>query len=106
MEVYFTDHQTPEQQQEALEKLLQHMRTVAQAVMSVEDKASADAAAEMMKETKNVIQNEALMEIISSMDAEVVSKAMKDAVSEKEIDATIKRIRENDYYGSEKLKSM
>lgn len=97
---------TPEQQLEALEKLLQHMRTVAQAVMSVEDKASADAAAEMMKETKNELQTEALMEIISSMDAEVVSKAMKDAVSEKEIDAAIERIRENDYYGSEKLKSM
>lgn len=97
---------TPEQQQEALAKVTQYMREASQVVLSVQDKASADAAADRLLEMKVTLQNEELMEILSSMESEVVSRAMKEAVSEEEMDAASKRIRENNFYGSEKLKAL
>ena len=97
---------TPEQQQEALAKVTQYMREISQIAMSVQDKASADAAADRLLELKKTVQNEELMDILSGMDAEVVSRAMKEAVSEEEMNAASKRIRENNFYGSEKLKGL
>lgn len=97
---------TPEQQQEALAKVTQYMREASRIALSVQDKASADAAADRLLEMKITVQNEELREILSSMEADVVAQAMMEAVSEEEMNAAAKRIRENNYYGSEKLKEL
>lgn len=98
---------TPEQQQAALEKLAATLQEISDILRGIKDKATADAAAEKLQELYKSCTSPELIDILMSMDREKVREAMKAAApSEEEMEAIRQRLKENDYYGSEKLKEL
>lgn len=96
---------TPEQQQAALERAVAVVREAADILRGIQDKATADAAAERLPELRQSLDEET-REILNSMDHKTVFKALEAAgLSDEEMKAHQKRLKDNDFYGSEKLKS-
>ena len=97
---------TPEQQQAALEHAIAVVREAADILKGIHDKATADAAAERLPELRQSLYEET-REILNSMDPKTVIEAIKAAApSDEELKAHQKRLKDNDFYGSEKLKSL
>ncbi len=98
---------TPEQQQATLDKITGSIRELSAIVAGIKDKATADAAAERIPELIQVLMNPGDYDILLSMDQEKVQEAVKAASPPKDEQRAItERLRENDYYGSEKLKEV
>ena len=98
---------TPEQQQAALERAVAVVREAADILKGIHDKATADAAAERLTELRQSFNGET-REILNSMDHKTVIEAIEAAatLSDEEMKAHQKRLKDNDFYGSEKLKSL
>ena len=98
---------TPEQQQAALEKLAATLQEISDILRGIKDKATADAAAEKLSELYKSCTSPELSDILMSMNREDVKNALKASTpSEEEMEAIRRRLKENDYYGSEKLKEL
>lgn len=94
---------TPEQQKAALDRVVAIARESADIIRGVQDKASADAAAERLTELRAGLDEET-RDILESIDYEIFIEAVREVVpSDEEMETHRKRLDDNDCYGSEKL---
>lgn len=99
---------TPEQQQAAIDKISTLLRSVWDIIKTVSDKQSADAAVKHMEEIQTVLAEDAswadVRDVLSSLEREQIEKLMLSVFPAEEREAIGNRFRENDFYGSQKLK--
>ena len=97
---------TPEQKQAALGTFISYTKIMYEALDGVTDKASADAAADTIQAERKKMTNEVL-EILHGLDTQILIDAQNQHLPAKEaIYAIYKRIRDNEYFGSEKLSEL
>ncbi len=97
---------TEEQKQAALNMVVDLNRKLYELLANVHDKATADAAADFAKESNESLTDET-KNILDSIDRKVLMEAINAVTpSRDEMYQLFSRLKENDFYGSEKLRDL